>query len=353
MSAIAARAGVHYTTVSLALRNNPRIPELTRKRICQLAEEMGYRPDPMLTALCDYKARMKGRKSSTTVAYITNWPTRFGWRNSWLEADQLAGAEAAAENLGFRLEHFWLGEPGLSHSRLSHILQSRGIAGVIVAPRNHAPAEPLRFEWSKFCGIRIGSASSEALHRVCIDRVGAIRLAVQQARAAGYKEIGFALSDTWDRSCDSAWSSGFFSAQNAGYYQDQDLLFRFSGVDGAGVCGAGQHLSFSDWMTRYQPEVLISTAGLIKPHLESAGLAWPRDCGFVDVMLQQPDIRTAGVIQNARRVGELAVEMLAAQMRLHAFGPPNVPTSTLVETTWSEGESLQVREMSGGLAHVV
>ena len=48
---IAKRADVHVTTVSLAMRNHPRLPEETRKRIQALAEEMGYRPDPMMRAL--------------------------------------------------------------------------------------------------------------------------------------------------------------------------------------------------------------------------------------------------------------------------------------------------------------
>lgn len=37
---IAKRAEVHVTTVSLALRNHPRLPEKTRSRIQKLAKEM-------------------------------------------------------------------------------------------------------------------------------------------------------------------------------------------------------------------------------------------------------------------------------------------------------------------------
>ena len=37
---IAAKAGVHVTTVSLALRNSPRLPVATRERIRKLAEQL-------------------------------------------------------------------------------------------------------------------------------------------------------------------------------------------------------------------------------------------------------------------------------------------------------------------------
>ena len=47
---IAREAGVHVTTVSLALRNHPRLPESTRLRLQNLAKLRGYTPDPWLPA---------------------------------------------------------------------------------------------------------------------------------------------------------------------------------------------------------------------------------------------------------------------------------------------------------------
>lgn len=51
MEDVARAAGVHQTTVSRALRNDRRLPEQTRQRIRKLAERLGYRPHPLLTAL--------------------------------------------------------------------------------------------------------------------------------------------------------------------------------------------------------------------------------------------------------------------------------------------------------------
>ena len=59
---IAVRAEVHVTTVSLALRNHPRLPAQTRERIQELAKKMGYVPDPFLRALVAYRGKMMQRR---------------------------------------------------------------------------------------------------------------------------------------------------------------------------------------------------------------------------------------------------------------------------------------------------
>ncbi len=48
---VARSAGVHRTTVSLALRNHPRIPQATRDRVKQIANDLGYRINPLVSAL--------------------------------------------------------------------------------------------------------------------------------------------------------------------------------------------------------------------------------------------------------------------------------------------------------------
>ncbi|HEX9783767.1 MAG TPA: helix-turn-helix domain-containing protein [Opitutaceae bacterium] len=69
---IARQAGVHVTTVSLALRNHPRLPECTRSRLQALAKEMGYAPDPALRALVAYRDKFMTHRNLQTIAYITN-----------------------------------------------------------------------------------------------------------------------------------------------------------------------------------------------------------------------------------------------------------------------------------------
>jgi LacI family transcriptional regulator len=147
---IAKEAGVHVTTVSLALRNNPRLPEATRARIKALADKLGYAPDPLLKALVAYRGRIMTRRNPPTLAYVTNWNSRLGWKKVTAHPDFYAGALAKAEELGYHLEHFWMREPGLTHGRLSRILYSRGINGLIIASHVREIDVGLHFDWERF-----------------------------------------------------------------------------------------------------------------------------------------------------------------------------------------------------------
>ena len=62
---IAKHLGVSHVTVSLALRDNTRISKALREKVRQTAEELGYRPDPMLMALAQYR---QGKKVAPTVS---------------------------------------------------------------------------------------------------------------------------------------------------------------------------------------------------------------------------------------------------------------------------------------------
>jgi len=75
---VARKAGVHRATVSLSLRNHPRIPVATRERIRAIASELGYRINPLVSALMQSRRTGKPAKH-TALAYVTNYPTRYGW----------------------------------------------------------------------------------------------------------------------------------------------------------------------------------------------------------------------------------------------------------------------------------
>ncbi|HEX8295693.1 MAG TPA: helix-turn-helix domain-containing protein, partial [Chthoniobacteraceae bacterium] len=71
---IARVLGISHATVSLALRDHPRISLGLRKKIQQTATEMQYRPDPMLAALASYK-KSKGKVHAAGVlAWVNCWP---------------------------------------------------------------------------------------------------------------------------------------------------------------------------------------------------------------------------------------------------------------------------------------
>ena len=70
---VADRAGVHRSTVALALRDNPRISSATRQRVQAIARELGYQLNPLVAALMS--ARRSGNPlKHVTLGYVTNYP---------------------------------------------------------------------------------------------------------------------------------------------------------------------------------------------------------------------------------------------------------------------------------------
>ena len=60
------------------------------------ADKLGYAPDPMLQALVAYRGSAAVRRNPPTLAYVTNWNTRMGWRETTAHPDFYAGAETRA-----------------------------------------------------------------------------------------------------------------------------------------------------------------------------------------------------------------------------------------------------------------
>lgn len=345
---VAKKAGVHVTTVSLALRNHPRLPQTTRERIQKIAEKMEYRPDPFLQALVAYRGKTMPRRNPPTLAYVTNWTTRLGWQKITAHPQFYSGATAKAKELGFNLEHFWMGEPGLTHTRLSRILQARGINGLIIASHMREVDVALHFDWTRFSAVKIDYFPHKPeLHNVTNNQCNVIRLAMQRVIDAGYKRIGFVMHRGWDHGVDHLWTAGYLCEQAnliapenhipAFIFPDLEPREAWLAESKSDVVAPSQ--SFSRWFKKYKPEVIISKASFVQPRFAEMGLRVPRDVAFVDVFLDEFDGRTAGVRQNHETVGELAVEILAGQLHHNKYGIPEIPTTTYVEGTWFDGAS--------------
>jgi LacI family transcriptional regulator len=349
---VAVRAGVHVTTVSLALRNHPRLPESTRQRIQALAREMGYAPDPFLRALVAYRGRVMERRNAPTLAYVTNWNTRWGWKKVTAHPDFYAGALAKAKELGYGLDHFWLKEEGMTQGRLSQILVSRGINGLIIASHGREMGDALQFDWQNFSAVKIDYFPHKpALHNVTNNQCDIVRLAMQKVIAAGYRRIGFVMHRGWDYAVDHLWTAGFLCEQQAlgskeripaHLFPQLEPVERWLNESKSDVVPDLE--PFARWFEKYRPEVLISKGSFLAGPLAEMGLRVPRDVALVDVFLEDRSGATAGVRQNHAEVGALAVEILAGQLQHNKYGVPEIPTTTFVEGTWFDGATCPPRK---------
>jgi LacI family transcriptional regulator len=214
MSDIAEKAKVHVTTVSLALRDHHRLPEATRNRIKDLAVKMGYTPDPLLSALSTYRTQSRSPRYQSTLAYLTNWESEWGWKHTTGHPEFYIGAEKAAAKLGFKLEHFWLRTPNLSEDRLGKVLVARGIRGLILASHGREMGDTVNLDWSDFCSVKIDYFPHHpVVHNVTNNQINIVRMAMREVREAGYRRIGFVMHRGWDHAVDHNWMAGFLSGQ--------------------------------------------------------------------------------------------------------------------------------------------
>ena len=123
MKDIAKRCGVSVATVSKALNGQPDIGEETRKRIAEVAKEMGYMTNAAARAL------KTNRTYNLGVLLVDEW--RSGLSHEYF-ASLLESFKNEAEKRGYDITFINKNTGGRSMSYLSHC-QYRGVDGVIIA----------------------------------------------------------------------------------------------------------------------------------------------------------------------------------------------------------------------------
>jgi LacI family transcriptional regulator len=334
MQSVADLARVHRTTVSLALRDHPRIPPATRDRVKAAAQKLGYQMHPLVAALMQAKRSMKPPRSLTGLAWLTMWPTRYGWRAPENPVpDFLPGAAARAEQLGFKLTPFWLGEPGMTPARMAHILYSRGISGVIVG-RMPPGVREIDFPWERFAAVAIGvSLESPRLSHVAANHFHVGQLAIRTVIARGYRRVGFALPQRriYQR----------VQGQYIGAYFAEHFLHPQAVQLPPLVTDEPDEPAFIRWVKRHRPDVVICpNVDMVRPWLEAAGWRVPRDIGLAGLAVEVEDGSQAGVWSDPAIIGAMASELVVSLLHRNERGVPAHDQEILYRPSWREGETL-------------
>ncbi|HEY8966616.1 MAG TPA: LacI family DNA-binding transcriptional regulator [Candidatus Methylacidiphilales bacterium] len=327
---IAKMANVHHTTVSLALRNSPRLREETRRHIRKLADEMGYVPDAMLASLNAYRRTVQPAGYQATIAWINNWPRR---REPYRYfADYFEGAKERAHSLGYALEEFWLREKGMTPRRLEQILKARNILGLLLLPQPEASTR-IDLDFSGFSVVNFGYSFQPAVfHVVTNHHPQSFRLALSRLRDLGYRRIGFYEgSPDWDKRSNHAWLSSLLLEhwQHRRVKVLSPLLSR-----------RGRYPGFIDWVEKEKPDAVL-TYSAFADNLKKAGYRIPGDIGFASLHLPAMGSSLSGICQNDATIGKRAVDLLVGMLQRGERGVPETPLRLLVEGAWNPGQTLR------------
>ncbi len=327
---VAERAGVHPSTVSLALRKHPSIPPGTRERIERAAADLGYAPDPVLAALSDYRRRCRSRSFQGGLAWVASRTPDFDWKRNRTFRQYLEGARRRAADHGYQLEVMEL-EPGkLGPRRVSSILKAKNIKGILLCPQPTAES-CLELDWSSFSCVTFGySLSRPQLHTVAPSQFRAMARTMEVLHQRGYRRVAFAFSPEHDRRADHNYLGAYLAAQHG--TGAQPLICD---------CRPNAPAAFRSWFDEVWPDAIVTGYSGFLALLEKAGLRAPQEIGLASPVLVENGGRIAGIYENSVRIGEIAVDHLAQLILRGERGIPGEAQRIHIEGLWVEGETLR------------
>jgi len=332
-SDVARAAGVHRTTVCLALQNHPNIPPETRERVRQCAERLGYAPDPMLSALAAYRTQRRPKAFHGTLAWLANTLPPFNWRKVPIFATNYEGAVACAKSHGYSVEVFDLQGEGMSAARLAGILRSRNISGLLVSPQPR-PNMELEFPWEDFSAVTFGyTLTRPELHCVAATQYRATLLTLKRMRELGYRRIGFASTNVQEERVNFNGLAAYLAEMYR--HGDEAIVLPLPG----GTCRPSD---IRRWIRAAKPDAVLVSLDVLDI-MKEAGIRIPGEVSVACSMMFDDSGKLAGVRENSFLVGEIAVDFLVAMIQRGERGVPGVPQRVLIEGEWIDGETLPPR----------
>lgn len=309
---IARKVGVTRTTVSLALRNHPRISEKTRLEVQAVAEELGYFPNADLAKLMGMLRDKRAFQDRPVIALISDYAAPLqkerGVGPVW------RGFSARIGELGYLPSEIWMGSGEISPKRLNGILKARGIQGVVFTSLQD-PMLPEKMDLSSLACACIGNVVHRPkLHRCTSDKYANTLTACEQLWKAGCRRIGLAVPESQEDRVDYTFLSGYMIFHRLHRHRDwPELLVEEGGWD---------------------PERLEKWVREMKLDGVVAAYSGLDTCGVQVAHLNVLREGVQGIDQRYDLIAAGAVDLVDAQLRRNHFGIPGHPKTMLVRGEW-------------------
>ncbi|MBK1879716.1 LacI family DNA-binding transcriptional regulator [Pelagicoccus mobilis] len=341
---LAKHLGLALSTVSMALKDHPRLAQSTRDRVKKAAKELGYTPDPRISNVMGYLKKKRADKPVAALAYVTRYSEEIQLDKHPVYHNYLLGARERAAELGYRLEYFNMTLESLSGKRLTSVLQHRGIEGVLIPPI-FSLDDSLDLDLTQFATITFGySIDHEFINRISLNHYSAIFNSLEEVANQGHKRIGFIMEDMKER-VQHRWKAAHLMFLDLN--KDQEKIPAYE--------GKFNRDRFLKWFSVYKPTALLSQNIDCIKALHEEGLTCGKDYGFATLsresnvyyisQIEDPKLRVqlkdlSGLDQNSFYTGRYAVEFLAQQIALNQKGFSEHPKVTLIKGKWHKGSTL-------------
>jgi len=325
MKTVAEEAGVSVMTVSLALRNHPRISRDTQERIQAVARRLGYRSNPMVASLMTHIRSTRPVPYQANLAFVA--PNSQPWKSHSFSNLAYKGIVSRAEDLGFLVDVFPLDEHESRRGRLEKILESRNIQGVILAPLQFS-GNLDHIDWSQWSAAALGnSLVSPRIHRVTHHQFHGMALILENLVRLGYRRIGLALEKQVDDKTDRCWSSCVAGYQVRIPVKDRIPIY----------LAPLEPAPLSVWLKKHKPDVVVGHEGLYFC-LQQLGVRVPEELSYANVSVpSELHPNFSGLDQKWQLVGAAAVDSVVAQIYRNERGIPEHPKTIMLEGIWVDG----------------
>lgn len=368
LASIAQRLGVSTATVSMALRNYPRISSEMREKVKGIADQLGYRSDPHVQRAM---ARIRLGRPVATKANLC----ALGGPSSFADpfaAALIAAARLRADHLGYGFSLERLDQVHPEPTKLTRMLVHRGVDGLLLLPRGTPWDCADLLAWSRFSVVAIGHCvRSPDFDRVTVDWFSTIEGTCADLVGRGYQRVGAVIDSRLDEL-----GGHRIATALAGIHLHLPLepapVFHYRTTDGQMLAAvppvpvpmviSGQAAraafvpvweDFCDrlkaWYRRERPEALvIDSEGTALAVLHALGLVAPADLG-VTVLNRRSDSQFAGWEERPVKVGEMAIDLLDSKVRQAEVGVPATPSVRMIKGLWRDGPSVKekLRPTSG------
>lgn len=336
MSALAEALGLSSSTISRALKGDPRIGKATRDRVEKLAHDLGYRPNPLISALMS--VRKKGAANEVgTVALVTDYHDQGGWRSKDVCRWEYEGICRRADELGYRVEEFPMSNFGYDGAKMEKALLTRGIRGVLLGFSRDRTKRAV-FGIGKFTVAGLSTYFRE----VAVDRANFhgffnVQLALGEMRAAGYRRTGLVVPEFNNRISGYLWSGGALDWQTRQAESDRCVPFIPTAGD--------EEKEFAKWIKREKPDSLLVYKFPVKSWLSKSGLRVPDDVGLAYLYRTEEEMKTwPGIDGNLQAVGAAAFDLVVEGLHTNRLGTPADPKDVLIKGLWRH-KPKQISEM--------
>jgi len=335
MKDVAAKANTSVATVSKSLRGVPTIPLKTRERVMRIAQQMGYRTHPYISALMRNRRKRKSAvEQPPTLAYVTAFPTEDGWQREAFFRSLHTGALTRAAARGYVLQDFWLYRDAMTNERFSEILWVRGVRGILLSPFPRLGME-INLQWENFSVVAHGlSLASPIFHRTSNDHYQSMMLAMRECRRLGYERPGFALDGPTGRRLEMRWEAAFrISSEWLGFKMTVPPLTLSSPWEPDRICA---------WIKREKPDVVITL--MLEEQvqeLKERGIGIPEKVGLISLSVGGKESPLSGIYQNPSAMGAVAIDQLITMVERNETGIPDEPITLTISGSWNPGRTVR------------